>query len=346
MNCDAYSTIIAAPPRERAGLFATTASRLGTSPGNAEKDFWVCWTLGALYHRLPEGGPRLLFKGGTSLSKAFGLVNRFSEDIDVTIYRDDLGQAATVEELADLSGKKREARLDAIRDAAQAYVTGPLRTQMAAILAEDTSGEGRVEVADDDPDGQTLLIHYPAATPADDGYVTRFVRIESGAKSALDPNRPQVIRPYSSADAQGLDLGIAGVTTIEPGRTFWDKVVIAHGLRRWFENRGEVKGGGNRVTRHYYDLHQLLATDVGQAALRDIELGQDCVAHARTFFNRAPFDLASATPGTFAVAPVLGMLDKLRADYAAMRAMIFGEAPNFDDVMASMTKLEAHLNAA
>lgn len=346
MNRDAYRTIIAAPTAERAGLFAATADRLGTSPGNAEKDFWVCWTLGALYHRLPEDGPRLLFKGGTSLSKAFGLVSRFSEDIDVTIYRDDLGQAASVEELADLSGKRRAARLDAIRDSAQAYVTGPFKTQLTAILAEDTDGQGRVEVADDDPDGQTLLVHYPAAAPADGGYVRRFVRIESGAKSALDPNRPQVIRPYSAEDAKGFDLDIAGVTTIEPCRTFWDKVVIAHGLRRWFEIRGEVKGSGNRVTRHYYDLHQLLATEVGQAALGDTGLGHDCVAHARTFFDRAPFDLASAKPGTFAVAPTDGMIDKLRRDYEAMRVMIFGQAPDFDHVMASMAALEAALNGA
>ena len=83
---------------------------------------------------------------------------------------------------------------------------------------------------------------YPwIATPSDD-YVRPAVKIESGGKSALDPNSPRVIRPYVEADAAGLDLSIAGVT-VEPERTLWDKVVILHGLRRWYETRGELRGG-------------------------------------------------------------------------------------------------------
>jgi predicted nucleotidyltransferase component of viral defense system len=80
---------------------------LGTLEQNVEKDFWVCWTLDALFNGAAVNGPRLLFKGGTSFSKAFGLISRFSEDIDITIFRDDLGQSANVEELEALSGKRR-----------------------------------------------------------------------------------------------------------------------------------------------------------------------------------------------------------------------------------------------
>lgn len=119
MTAEAYAAVIRAPARDRLDLFLSTANRLGAPIGNIEKDFWVCWTLDALYHRLPAGRPRLLFKGGTSLSKAYGLINRFSEDIDVTVFRDDLEQVATAEELEALSGKKRRARLDAIRDASR-----------------------------------------------------------------------------------------------------------------------------------------------------------------------------------------------------------------------------------
>jgi predicted nucleotidyltransferase component of viral defense system len=93
----AYKQIIAVPPRDRLDLFLATANRLGAPVGNIEKDFWVCWTLNALYHERPANGPRLLFKGGTSLSKAHGLIHRFSEDIDITVFRDDLGEAVSVE---------------------------------------------------------------------------------------------------------------------------------------------------------------------------------------------------------------------------------------------------------
>ncbi|WP_281277311.1 nucleotidyl transferase AbiEii/AbiGii toxin family protein [Hankyongella ginsenosidimutans] len=101
----AFDEVLAAGSDAMLSAFDTTALRLGTASQNIEKDFWVCWTLDALFNGLKEGGPRLLFKGGTSLSKGFGLINRFSEDIDVTVFRDDIGEPATIEELEALSGK-------------------------------------------------------------------------------------------------------------------------------------------------------------------------------------------------------------------------------------------------
>ena len=99
MSTTAYKQVVETPARDRLDLFLATANRLGAPVGNIEKDFWVCWTLNALYHERPAGAPRLLFKGGTSLSKAYGLIQRFSEDIDITVFRDDLHEPASVEEL-------------------------------------------------------------------------------------------------------------------------------------------------------------------------------------------------------------------------------------------------------
>ena len=344
MTAAAYKEVIGASPRDRLDLFLATANRLGAPVGNIEKDFWVCWTLNALYNERPAGGPRLLFKGGTSLSKAYDLIRRFSEDIDVTVFRDDLGEPASIEELEALSNKKRRARLDAIRDACRAYIRGPLRDFLDARLVDATSGAGRIEIDEDDPEGQTLLVWYPEIEPRDVAYVRPAVRIESGAKSALDPHRPVTIRPYISKEAAELDLAVAGVTTIEATRTFWDKVVIAHGLHRWYERRGVLRQEGQRVSRHYYDLHCLLGSEIGKAALEDRDLGADCVRHARTFFDRPDYDLASAAPGTFAVAPVGGMIDALRRDYANTTAMIFGTAPAFEEILASAKQIEDAAN--
>jgi predicted nucleotidyltransferase component of viral defense system len=102
----AFTAFLSAAAEDRRDAFLGAARRLGTAEQNVEKDFWVCWTLDALFNGAEANGPRLLFKGGTSLSKAFGLISRFSEDIDITIFRDDLGQGASVEELETLSGKK------------------------------------------------------------------------------------------------------------------------------------------------------------------------------------------------------------------------------------------------
>ncbi|MGO4869171.1 MAG: nucleotidyl transferase AbiEii/AbiGii toxin family protein [Roseiarcus sp.] len=344
----AYDQVLRADEATRAGLFTTTALRLGSTPQNIEKDFWVCWTLDALFNGLPVGGPRLLFKGGTSLSKGFGLISRFSEDIDVTVFRDDLNVNATVEKLRNLSRAKRTAKLNEIAAACKAYIQGSLFEELNSIVAAAATRTGlsrdRFLVRVDEDDDQTLLVWYPAASPVDE-YVRPAIKIESGAKSALDPNTPQIIRPYVDDDAPGLDLAVVKVTTVDPERTFWDKVVILHGLRRWYEKRGELRGGGQRISRHYYDIHRLMESAVGRRALANRALGADCVAHALMFFNRPDYDLASAQPPTFAVLPRDDMVDALRRDYGAMAAMLFGPAPEFDQVLKSVARLETLLNA-
>ena len=107
------------------------------------------------------------------------------------------------------------------------------------------------------------------------------VRIESGAKSALDPNVAAAVEPFVSLDVADPGLRVENVTTIEPIRTFWDKVVILHGLRRWFENKGELRQEGQRISRHFYDLHCLLHSLVGPPAIANLALGAECVRHAR-----------------------------------------------------------------
>jgi len=272
-----FQTVLAASEQERRDLFVGTGNRLGTAEQNIEKDFWVCWTLDGLFNELDASGPRLLFKGGTSLSKGYGLIERFSEDIDITVFRADIGQAATVDALEALSGKKRTARLEAIKAACQEYVHGQMLEQLSELLrralktANLSATRGRVEPDSNDPDRQSLLLWYPTATTEGNAYIRRAIKIESGAKSALDPHSPLTIRPYIADDLVNLDLTVGNVITVDPSRTFWDKVVILHGLRRWWDRRGELKGGGQRVSRHYYDVYRLLASEIGEKASGDMD---------------------------------------------------------------------------
>ena len=346
----AFRRVLAASPEDRRGLFVAAAQRLGTTERYVEKDFWVCWTLDALFNGRPtSGGPRLLFKGGTSLSKAFGLISRFSEDIDITVFREDLGQPASCEDLEQLSGKKRSARLDDIRDACRPFVEGKLRAELAMIFSaalEDAAlppNSAGIKLDSEDKDGQTLLLSYPSAIEVHDGYVEPVVRIECGAKSALDPHAPATVKPYVADDLPGADFAIANVTTVDAHRTFWDKVVILHGTRRWFDTNGELYRKGDRVSRHYYDVHRLLDSSVGREALVDSAMAKDCARHARMFFNRPAFDYASAVEGRFAIVPAPGMVDSLRRDYDRMAGMIFGPVPSFDAVLESIMGLGARL---
>ena len=107
----AFESFLTLPEQDKRDVFEAAASRLDTLPSYVEKDFWVCFVLDVFYNRLPVGHPRLLFKGGTSLSKAFGLIRRFSEDIDLVVFRDDLGFKGDRDPTAagHLSNKRRNA---------------------------------------------------------------------------------------------------------------------------------------------------------------------------------------------------------------------------------------------
>jgi hypothetical protein len=343
----AFSTIITASDAERRDLFLGASTRLGTAVQNIEKDFWVCWTLDALFNGLEPGGPRLLFKGGTSLSKAFGLIARFSEDIDITVFRDDLGQGAEVADLDALTGRKRRARLEDIRNACQVFVAGSLAAQFTRLVASVVpENRFRLELDPDDKDGQSLLFWYPSVTATTSDYIRSAVKIEAGAKSALDPHVCASVMPYVMQDLPSLDLSVANVTTVQPERTFWDKVMILHGLRQWHDRRGVLRYGGQRVSRHYYDLHQLMQAPLAAAWQGDHAMAIDCAQHARLFFGSTDLGLETAIPGTLTLTPSTTMRDALAKDYAAMAGMIFGNVPSLDALLQSVQQLEQIVNRA
>ncbi len=295
--------------------------------------------------------PRLLFKGGTSLSKIFNLIDRFSEDLDITVFREDLGQAVSAEALEALSGKKRQARLDSIRDACSEYICGPLRANLADTTHNAFREAGlppdsiKIVVDEDDRDRQTLLLLYPSVAAEAEGHIEPAVRIESGAKSALSPHAPGAVVPYVANDLGNADFTVSNITTVDAGRTFWDKVIILHGLRQWFDRRSVLRHEGQRVSRHYYDLHQLLRSPIGRAAANDIAMAIDCARHARMFFGSPALNLDSAVAGAFTLVPSPGMVEALKADYANMVGMIFGTPPDFNAVIESVVNIEGQISA-
>ena len=200
-----FNRLLTSSAADRLDLFLATSARLGTTVQNVEKDFWVCWTLDALFNGLEPGLPRLLFKGGTSLSKGYGLIERFSEDIDITVFRDDIEAPASVEELEASSRKQRERRLEDIRKACQTFIAGTLRTQLDRLAARlpITGDQLRITPDEGDADGQSLLLQYPALSQRDP-YIRPAVKIEAGAKSALDPHTQRTVRPVHHRRSAGF----------------------------------------------------------------------------------------------------------------------------------------------
>lgn len=349
MKNNSFNDVIKAPIEDRRDLFLATATRLGVPLQNIEKDFWVCWVLDLLFNTRKQGEPRLLFKGGTSLSKAHTLISRFSEDIDITVFREDLKQNKSLDELELLSGKQQRKYLDAIKAACQSYIAKQLKPHLEKqidVIFQECSPENRKPTIYLDPNDnsqQTLLINYQSVAK-DHNYITPTVKIEGGAKSALDPHQFTTIRPYIAEEMRDKNFDVSNVITIDAERTFWDKIIILHGIRRWYDKNGLLRQDGHRFSRHYYDVYQLMHSSIYSKAISDLDLALDCSRHAKMFFNSSGLDLINAKPGSLSLVPTLGMLPLLKRDYQAMSGMIFGDVPVFEEITDSVEMLEKSLN--
>ncbi|MYD94229.1 MAG: nucleotidyl transferase AbiEii/AbiGii toxin family protein [Chloroflexi bacterium] len=220
---ESFASFLALPDQDKRDVFEAAASRIDTLPSYVEKDLWVCLVLEALYNRLPDGHPRLFFKGGTSLSKACGLIRRFSEDIDLVVSRDDLGFAGASDPTvsAGLSKNKREALFDQLGVACSEYVLGDLATELATLMNHTVEG-CRVSPDEDDNDRQTLLIEYPTQYRSSEGaYVAPRVKIEAGARSALDPTLDCAVTPLVADELHDWSLEVGSIRVIAPERTYW-----------------------------------------------------------------------------------------------------------------------------
>ena len=316
----AFKSFLSTPEQDRAALFVDTAQRLGTLPEYAEKDFWVCLVLDALYNGLPEEHPKLLFKGGTSLSKAFGLVQRFSEDVDIVVYRKDLGfegeRDPTVAE--NLSNKKRKKLFEELRSACSTYILADMKKDLT-ILVDEVARGCRVFPDPNDQDGQTLLVGYPSIyTTGENNYVVPQVKIEAGARSALDPNLACSITPYIADELPDWSLEVKNITVIAPERTYLDKLLILHGVHCGYRDAGRLPREKQRISRHYYDAVMITATDVGRSALSDTKLLDEVRAHNTLAFRQAWKKLEEAVPGSLRLLPQEEPRAVIERDYEQM----------------------------
>jgi hypothetical protein len=329
---------------ERRRYFEQTSERMGLSPQIIEKDFWVCWTLRELF-ALPGMGNMLIFKGGTSLSKAYRLIERFSEDMDVSMDRIGLGfgdESSNPE--AVVSGKERQRRIDRLKKACQRKVADDLRPMMAGAIGDalgNASGWS-LRIAEDDPDRQTLLYAYPTSlTEATAAYIRPSVRIELGARSDHWPSAQVRIASYvaerfpSTFEAPDFVVKVLAVE-----RTFWEKATLLHAE----SYRPLDKQLPLRLSRHYYDTVRLILSGVGGKAVGHPELLKRVVEHKRVFFPSGWARYDEAIRGSLRLMPQLGRIRQLEEDYDRMREMFFAEPPAFSEILRILEEWETHYN--
>lgn len=336
---------------ERAELFREAAGRRsGMTPEMVEKDFWVCWTLLRLF-ALKEGPASLIFKGGTSLSKVYGVIERFSEDIDLSLNRNDLGFTGERDPANAPSGKKAKKLLEelvaACRDAIRDRLLPAIQADFATILGSVGEETPTWSVMIDAEDPQSLNFVYPpgvrrsgARLPA---YLRPFVLLELGARSDAWPAEDHTIEPYAAQLLPGaFGEKECRVHVLAAERTFWEKATLLHAEY----HRPLDKGAAEQLSRHYYDLVQLHGSSAGKRALGQMDLLEAVVKHKRLFFSSGWANYETAKPGTFRLVPPPARQTALKADYQQMREeMIFGAAPEWDDVLERLRALETEINS-
>ncbi len=322
--------VVRLPQKQRNELFSETAARKGMAPAVAEKDFWVTWTLGKIFNH-PELRPILRFKGGTSLSKVYQLIERFSEDIDLIL---DWTLLTEQDPNAERSKKRQKALIEKMRAERNVY----LREQFLPILSEALAGVCRCDIADRTPN--IVKISYPNAFPS--GYLRPEILLEIGPIASWLPFEEKSITPYAAEVFPELfKKASCPVFVIKAERTFWEKVTILHHEA----NRPESSSQPPRLSRHYYDVAQMAAREVKVRALADLAMLEEVVKFKMRFFPRgwAKYEIAKA--GTLRLIPQGQVLESVRADYKAMREMIYGDYPDFEEIQKILEALEAEINA-
>jgi hypothetical protein len=336
------------PAADRADLFVVTGTGRGLTSEMIEKDFWVCWTLKRLF-TLPDPPAGLLFKGGTSLSKVFGIIERFSEDVDLSFDRAGLGFGGESDPLNAPTGKRRKHGLEALTETCQRIIRERLLPQLVTVfgdaLGEPHSTTWGLELADDDPDGQTLLFRYPAGNRSDTvdepAYIRPVVRLEIGARSDHWPAVEATVSPYAAADYPNVfKEPSCKVHALAAERTFWEKATVLH----MWHHAPAHKQFRDRQSRHYYDVVRLYEHELGKATIKDTDLLLKVARHKEVFFPAAWARYADAKPGTLRIVPPEARLPELEQDYRKMQEMIFGEPPDFERLLEVLREIERDVN--
>ena len=323
---------------DRREVLDVAASASGRPVHLLEKDIWVVWSLDALFNA--ELAAPLVFKGGTSLSKAYRLIQRFSEDVDLTfdirtmvpdLIRGTAALPATRSQEGRWTKEIRRRLAEWVQEIAAPFLT-------KALEAVEPGGE--IIVA-----GEEISVRYAPLTPGT-AYVRREVTLEFGAGATGEPNLVMPIACDAAPHIHSIDFPTAEVRVMKAERTFWEKATAAHVYCRQGRLRGE------RYARHWYDLVCLNASGHVATAIEDSDLAQAVAAHKAMFSREKDregnwIDYVDAVSGGLHLVPTGAALVALRDDYNQMveDGLLIGEAASFDRLMDTCAGIAGRANA-
>lgn len=327
-------------PADQSEALEVAAARSGRPAHLLEKDVWVVWTLGAIYDSALA--PALTFKGGTSLSKVYQVIDRFSEDLDLTydiralapdllLDGDPIPRSSSQEKK--LSSAVRKRLPDWIAQTVQPVLQSALH---AAGLQATLRMAGR--------DRDQLILAYPPVKTGT-GYAPPTILLEFGARATGEPNQVLPVACDMARWLAGVDFPVAQPLVMAAERTFWEKATAAHVYCLQGRLRGE------RYSRHWYDLAQLAASVHFDKAVMDHALARQVAQHKAMFFAEKDaqgqwIDYTRAVSGALQLIPQGASLEALEQDYIAMLAdgLLSSHQPDFTQLMARCLRIQERVN--
>ncbi|MDX1970928.1 MAG: nucleotidyl transferase AbiEii/AbiGii toxin family protein [Candidatus Sumerlaeia bacterium] len=301
-----------------------------------EKDWWVCWTLRELF-RLPNWKDHFYFKGGTSLSKGWKFIHRFSEDIDIVISREKLGFPGDHSLGANQLKRLRQKCPKVVKEISEALgsVLKSSEFLSSIMVVEDRA----------DLEGQTLLVEYQGQFKSTLSYLRPVVKIEFGARSDIWPSEvisfsPMLFEAFPNSEKSPP----IEVRALSPSRTFWEKAMLLHE-----ENfRPAERNRKSRLARHYYDLWCLLISGIGDKAVEQNGLFESVAQHRQTFFRQSFVDYSTLRKGSLKIVPNAEKMLEWQQDYSAMQSYLFpGVAhPTWEQIIERVRAFEQQFNSS
>lgn len=308
-----------------------------------EKDFWVVWTLGRLFS-LQLLAPNIVFKGGTSLSKVYHAISRFSEDIDISINPAVLGYEESA--LDNARSKNQRAQLfkkleTACNEFVNTTVLPALTEDINAQLGKCSQGEWLKFEIDASSNSPILWFNYPHSIDSTLSYIRKAIKLEFGSLTDQQPTGKYCIKPMIAEMAGSYSDFEATVVALEIERTFWEKATILHSeFHRPSDNKIR-----DRFARHYSDFAALWNHERGRQARNRCDILAQVAQHKSRFFSSSFSNYDTATLGTLRLSPPEYRVGELATDYANMRSMFIGnQPPTFDIILEIIHEAETELN--
>lgn len=327
-------------PAERQTYFEETASRRNSTTTAVEKDFWVCWTLKHLFAL--EGIPELRFKGGTSLSKVFRLIDRFSEDIDISIDRAALGFSGE-RDMANpaLSTTKRKALGVELRTAitteVKSKILPKLHSRFDAVLGRQERALALSEVQTEE---MTLVFHYPPIFEYK-SYLRPQIKIEFG-RGDLQPSQKSSVMPFVAEEFPDIFREKSAVIAVlDCERTFWEKITLLHAEN----HRPDLTKLKPRMSRHWSDVAVMSTADRFKDDKLSTQMLQEVIRFKQIYFAASWAHYKTALPGTFHILPNNKLAKVLQDDYAQMKEMFPVASLSFDEILKKLETLQTRLNS-